>query len=112
MKRFRFITIYILIVFLFAGINYILFFCNSTSFLISDQLNKQVNYYNYWEPELDMEKFIADTKNKKPITVDGFMTLIKPELDYFKSVNDSLQIQEYQRDNCKKNLDSLYLIID
>ena len=65
----RFAIGYIIIVVFFAFINWISFNRNSTSYLISDQLNKSIKRYDFLTDSLDKEEYHLNAKDEMPITI-------------------------------------------
>lgn len=103
----RYILLYAVLVFLFATIDWIVFRCNSTSFLISEQLNKYVDRYEFLDPDIDLAAYHRNAKDKLPITIDGFNSLMKPTFDELQTANDSLIHDKGNLDACLKQWDSL-----
>lgn len=98
---------YVFVVVLFAIINYLMFLYNSTSYLISEQLNKHIQRYDFLDPNIDLAGFHKDTKDAMPITIDGFIEQVKPSFDSLQAVNDSLSFTQTALNNCTERWDSL-----
>lgn len=101
------IVSYFLIVVVFATVNWILFFNNSTAFLISDQLNKHVERYEFLQPDIDLAAYHRNAKDSMPITISEFSNMIRPDLEKLQSTNDSLIIKKDAFEKCKVMWDSL-----
>jgi hypothetical protein len=101
------IGLYLLLVVVFATVNWILFFNNSTAFLISDQLNKHVERYDFLQPDIDLAAYHRNAKDSMPITISEFSSMIRPDLEKLQSANDSLRIKNEEFDKCAIQLDSL-----
>ena len=63
----HFVFCYAGIVPFFAFINQCIFRKDSTVFVISEQLNKHVERYDFLEPEIDLVKFQENAKDKDGI---------------------------------------------
>ena len=105
------ISIYLLVVLSFSMVNWMLFLRNSTSFLISEQLNKHLERYDFLETTIDLAQYHRDAKDEMPITINEFAELIKPVFDKLEVINDSLEenTKKYKRDSLI--LDSLNAIV-
>lgn len=106
----KYILLYGLIVFISATFDWLIFRCNTTSFLISEQLNKYVDRYEFLDPEIDLAAYHRNAKDNLPITIDGFTTLIKPSFEKLEATNDSLFHKQNLLSACKEKLDSLNVI--
>ena len=95
------------IVILFASVNWILFLKNSTAFLISDQLNKHVERYEFLQPDIDLAAYHRNAKDSMPITISEFSDMIRPDLEKLQSANDSLIMKKDAFEKCKVQWDSL-----
>lgn len=95
------ISIYIVVVLLFSVVNWLLFLRNSTSFLISEQLNKHLERYDFLETTIDLAQYHRDVKDEMPITINEFAEMIKPVFDNLEAINDSLEekTRKYKRDS-------------
>lgn len=103
----KFIGIYIFIVVLFATINWLVFNINTTSFLISEQLNKYVGQHEYLNPEIDLAAYHRNAKDNMPITIDGFSAMMKPTFERLEATNDSLSFNQHRLNVCIQEWDSL-----
>ena len=106
--RFLCVTIgYVLVVMSFAFVNWVMFMRNSTSYLISEQLNKHVERYEFLASDIDLAAYHRDAKDSMPITIGEFSELIKPDFERLELINDSLIAMReiIKRDSVK--LDSL-----
>ena len=101
------IILYVFIVLLFATINWVVFFNNSTAFLISDQLNKHVERYEFLYPDIDLDAFHRNAKDSMPITISDFSSLIRPDLEKLQAANDSLKRNKEATEICVARWDSL-----
>lgn len=110
-KRKRFlihiIVYYIIIVIVFAVVNWMMFRRNTTSFLISDQLNKYVDRYEFLDPDINLVKFHEDAKDTMPFTIDQFGVILKPNLDKLDSINHALELDGKKLKIYESQLDSL-----
>lgn len=101
---------YIFIVLIFATVNWVLFMRNSTSFLISDQLNKHVERYEFIMPDIDLTAYHQNAKDMMPITISEFSDILKPDFERLQATNDSLREKKGEFERCKEEWDSLYII--
>lgn len=101
------IILYVFIVVLFATINWAIFFNNSTAFLISDQLNKYVERYEFLQPDIDLAAYHRNAKDSMPITISDFTDMIKSDLEKLQSANDSLKMKKDAFEKCVAVWDSL-----
>lgn len=101
------IVSYFLIVVVFATVNWIIFFKNSTAFLISDQLNKYVERYEFLQPDIDLAAYHMNAKDSMPITISEFSNMIRPDLENLQSANDSLIMKKDAFEKLKVQWDSL-----
>ena len=84
---FKYVLSYILIVFFSAFINWGLFCCNSTSFSISSQMNKYMDRYDLLDSTINLATFHQGAKDKMPIAIDDYITLIRPDFIRLDSIN-------------------------
>ena len=101
------IVSYVFIVVAFATVNWILFLKNSTAFLISDQLNKHVERYEFLQPDIDLAAYHRNAKDSMPITISEFSNMIRPDLEKLQSANDSLIMKKDAFEKLKVQWDSL-----
>ena len=101
------IVSYVFVVLFFATFNWILFLKNSTAFLISDQLNKHVERYEFLQPDIDLAAYHRNAKDSMPITISEFSNMIRPDLEQLQSTNDSLIMKKDAFEKCKEQWDSL-----
>lgn len=101
------IILYIFVVVVFATINWIIFFQNSTAFLISDQLNKYVERYDFLQPDIDLAAYHRNAKDSMPITISDFSSMVRPNLDRLQSANDTLRMKKDAYEKCVVQWDSL-----
>lgn len=109
--RFKCISfLYLLVVMTFTFVNWAMFQMNSTAYLISEQLNKHVERYDFLNPEIDLAAYHRNAKNSLPIAISEFSDFIKPDFERLELINDSLKIKEgwLRRDSIK--LDSLNIL--
>lgn len=100
------------IVFFFAVVYWCMFFYNSTSFFISEQLNKHVERYSLFGPDTDFASYHNDYKYWVPVNINDFNSLIKPKYDELSSINESLNNTQRHLNNCISKWDSLAAIAD
>jgi hypothetical protein len=101
------IALYVIVVVLFATVNWAIFFNNSTAFLISDQLNKHVERYDFLQPDIDLASYHRNAKDSMPITISDFSNMIRPDLEKLQSANDSLKMKKDALEKCTVQWDSL-----
>ena len=101
------IIAYVLVVLIFATINWLIFFNNTTAYLISDQLNKYVERYEFLYPDIDLAAYHRNAKDSMPITISDFSDMIKPDLEKLQSANDSLREKKDAFEKCTVRWDSL-----
>lgn len=107
---FTMIILYFFVVVLFATINWIIFFSNSTSFLISEQLNKSVKRYDFLTDSLDGEEYHSRAKDKMPITISGFSEIVNPKFAKRDSIKTILLLKQDTLSGYRHGLDSLGVI--
>ena len=103
----RFAIGYIIIVVFFAFVNWITFNRNSTSYLISDQLNKSINRYDFLTDSLDREEYHLNAKDEMPITISEFSEMINPEFAKRDSIKAILALKQDTLGKYLHGLDSL-----
>ena len=81
---------YLAIVAIFAIINWVSFRNETTSSLISEQLNKKIRWYDFLTDSLDYEEYHSNVKDNMPITINGFNEIIKPLFAKLDSMNSML----------------------
>ena len=91
---FKYVLSYILIVFFSAVINWGLFSCNSTSFSISSQMNKYMDRYDLLDSTVNLATFHQGAKDKMPVAIDDYITLIRPDFIRLDSINELLNIDQ------------------
>lgn len=106
-KLVKIIIIYFAIVFIFSIIYRLIFLFNTTSFLVSEQLNKHIGGYNYFEGDIDVEAFHKASKDLMPISMSELNLLIKPEIKELDSIIKSIEIKRKSLDSITTKLDSL-----
>jgi hypothetical protein len=105
----RFAIGYIIIVVVFAFVNWITFNRNSTAYLISDQLNKSIKRYDFLTDSLDRDEYHLNAKDEMPITISKFSEVINPEFAKRDSIKvilalkqDSLGMYQHEMDSISK----------
>ena len=83
---FKYVLSYILIVFFFAVVNWGLFSCNTTSFLISPQMNKYMDRYDMLDSTINLATFHQGAKDKMPVAIDNYITMIRPDFIRLDSI--------------------------
>lgn len=101
------IVAYVFIVVVFATVNWLIFLNNSTAYLISDQLNKYVERYEFMQPDIDLAAYHRNAKDSMPITISEFSSMIRPDLEELQSTNDSLILKKNAFEKLKVQWDSL-----
>lgn len=87
------LVLYVVIVLAFATVNWALFMRNSTSFLISDQLNKHVERYEFVGPDIDLTVYHQNAKDNMPLTISGLSDMLMPEFQKLEATTDSLELK-------------------
>lgn len=103
----RFAIGYIIVVVVFAFANWITFNRNSTSYLISDQLNKSIKRYDYLTDSLNREEYHLNAKDEMPITISEFSEMINPEFAKRDSIKAILALKQDTLEKYLHGLDSL-----
>ena len=103
----RLVTGYIIIVVVFAFANWISFNRNSTSYLISDQLNKSIKRYDFLTDSLDKGEFHSNAKDEMPITISKFGEMINPEFAKRDSIKAIIILKQDTLDRSLHGMDSL-----
>lgn len=102
-----YICCYIGIVVVSAVVNWTVFKLDTTSFLISEQLNKHLVRYDLVSNELDLSEFHANAKDLMPVSVNGFVGIFASKLMRISDINDSLSVYNRQLELLKGQLDSV-----
>ena len=102
---------YGLIVVIAALVYWFIFSCNTTSFVISEQLNKRIDRYDFLDT-LDLAKFRDNSKDEMPLTINNFYFFIQPSFDTLDFINKMLKYNRKAIEECELKQDSLYKIID
>ena len=103
----RFAIGYIIVVVVFAFANWITFNRNSTSYLISDQLNKSIKRYDFLTDSLNREEYHLNAKDEMPITISEFSEMINPEFAKRDSIKVILALKQDTLERYLHGLDSL-----
>ena len=98
---------YLGVIILFATINWLIFSNNTTSFLISEQLNKRVDRYDFVTKEFNLATYHLNAKDLMPINVSDFTIKIMPQLNLLSLINDSLSILSDSIETCESKRDSI-----
>lgn len=108
------IICYVSIVSLFALINWCMFLYNTTSFMISEQMNKHVNrIYVLWDIDSTfMTKYHLGIKDQMPVSTEGFSALIKPDINKLDSLITTLDLIKKEKEGCDSILSLLYKFAD
>lgn len=106
---FRIITYYCGVVLLFALVNWSRFLHDTSSFMLSEQMNRHVKRYYVWDIH---DRFHKDIKDRMPITIDGFSAFIKPTVESLDIIMQTILDNNEKKDICQKKLDSLSNIVD
>lgn len=112
MRLKHFVLFYISIVLVFAFINQGIFWKDSTTFAISDQMNKHVERYELLGPKIDLVKFHENAKDKMPITFERFYVKILPDVKRLEYVYSQLDTTQQELDSCKKELSRVTQLAD
>lgn len=100
-------VVYIVIVVLAALVNWVMFLHDTTSFVISEQLNKHVERYEFLDTEIDLAAYHSNVKNAMPISLDKFCLLVKPDFDSLNHINKALKQKQKDYERCLVIWDSL-----
>lgn len=103
----HYICWYFVIILSSAILNWVTFKQNTTSFLISEQLNRHMIRYDLLSDDLNLSEFHANAKDLMPVSVDGFVGIISPKLMRLSDVNDSLLVYERKLELLHFQSDSL-----
>lgn len=103
----RFVIGYIIVVVVSAFANWITFNRNSTSYLISDQLNKSIKRYDFLTDSLNREEYHLNAKDEMPITISEFSEMINPEFAKSDSIKAILALKQDTLGKYLHGLDSL-----
>lgn len=100
------------VVVVFATINWFVFQRNSTSFLISEQMNKRLERYDLISDGFNLADFHIGSNVILPVSVDEFNKVIEPNLHRISALNDSLEVCQRDLVKCEAQIDSIGLVID
>ena len=103
---------YFLIVLFSAIINYWIFWKDSTSFLISDQMNKHVERYEFLDPEINLAAFHENAKDRMPVSFEGVYKLIEPNITRLETLSIALKANQRNYLIFKKEQRKVYKIAD
>jgi|GEM_PF-6768369 len=106
-KTGKYIFCYLIIVSVFALINWGVFCFDTTSFLVSEQMNKHLARYDLVSKEFNLASFHAEAKDLMPVSVDGFVGGISTKLMRLSEVNDSILVHGRQIDSLQRKEESL-----
>ena len=106
-KTGKYIFCYLIIVSVFALINWGVFCFDTTSFLVSEQMNKHLARYDLVSKEFNLASFHAEANDLKPVSVDGFVGGISTKLMRLSEVNDSILVYGRQIDSLQRKEESL-----
>ncbi len=90
---------YIFTVVCFASVNYMNFRLDSTSYVVSDQINKSLPMIENNNQDVDILEYHRKAKDYLPINIKDFCTLISPSVECLDSlnraiINDSISCSE------------------
>jgi len=103
---------YIGIVVVSAIVNWVVFKFDTTSFLISEQLNKHMVRYDLLSNDLDLSEFHASAKDLMPVSVDGFAVIVASKLVRLSNINDSISACNQQLGLLNSQLDSMRAVAE
>lgn len=103
---------YAIIVIAGAAINWIAFLMNTTTFVISEQLNKHVERYEFLHEDIDLAAYHSGVKDAMPISLDDFSTFMKADFDSLDNVNRALAQKQRDYERCLAIWDSLSKIAE
>ena len=106
-KTGKYIFCYLIIVSVFALINWGVFCFDTTSFLVSEQMNKHLARYDLVSKEFNLASFHAEAKDLMPVSVDGFVGGISTKLMRLSEVNDSILVYGWQIDSLQRKEETL-----
>lgn len=107
MRLFRFLFLYVSIVIAFAIMNYASFNKNSTNYLISEQLNKRVDRYDFIDKQIDLATYRGNFNDAIPLSINEFKDIIQPVFIKLDSINRSIIVFKKIVDSLTCEMDSL-----
>lgn len=107
MKHYRFLLYYVIIVIVFALLNLWSFYNNSTDYLISEQLNKRIDRYDFIDKEIDLATYRDNLNDAIPLSINDFKDYIKQDFIKLDSINRSLYVLHKIVDSLQCEMDSL-----
>ena len=106
------VALYFGIILLFAVINWRTFEFNSTSFFVSEQLNKRLKRYDVLSQSFDLASYHRDVKDMMPITISEFDDLINPTLDSLDALNMAIESRRQHMEELEAEIDSIKMVVD
>lgn len=103
---FKFGIRYLVLVIGFAFVYWFCFLCNTTSFLLSEELNSRVGHTNISDP-CALAEFKKSTRCDYPFTIDNLNERIRPKIDSLELLNIRVSELESQSVNNSLLLDSM-----
>lgn len=107
-SRWRYAFIYIFVVVLFAVVNYIVFLNNTSYYLISDQLNKNVARFDYLNEDSVLVSYQKGINDTIPLSMAEFGDKIKPYLVEVNSTANLISKVKVEIDYKEVRKDSLW----
>ena len=108
----RFLGYYVIIVIVAAIANWVIFLNNTTAFVISEQLNKHVERYEFLDEDIDLAAYHSGVKDAMPISLDDFSSFMRADFDSLDNVNRTLDQKQKDYERCLAILDSLSKIAE
>lgn len=105
----KYAFIYFIVVFLFAGVYYLCFLFDTTSFLLSKEMNTHVESY-FVTDSLSILSLEKKMRSEIPFTIEDLNVKLRPIVDSVKQINENIEIltNGIQVDNHR--IDSLILV--
>ena len=98
---------YAIIVIVGALVNWMIFLNNTTAFVISEQLNKHVERYEFLDENIDLAAYHSGVKDAMPISLDDFSSFMKADFGNLDNVNRALAQKQKDYERCLAVWDSL-----
>lgn len=108
----RRIVYYLCIVFFSAVTYHIIFMLDTSSFFVSEQLNKHIGDYYYYKTDDFIESHHRESKDIMPVQISELNTLLKPKINIFDSINESNKRRRDSLESIRSKIDSLTKIAD
>ena len=97
---------YAIIVIVGALVNWMIFLNNTTAFVISEQLNKHVERYEFLDENIDLAAYHSGVKDAMPISLDDFSSFMKADFDNLDNVNRALAQKQKDYESLRLEMES------